>query len=70
MTATCPRCGRPNRSGAAFCAGCGQCLASGAGRPALPSSADLKRYVRQAGIALAGCGIRPARRPLAGITTW
>lgn len=45
MTITCPRCGRANRSGAAFCAGCGQRLTSSA----LPSSAELRHYVRQVG---------------------
>lgn len=62
---TCPRCGRANRSGAAFCAGCGQHLAPVVGRPALPSSADLKRYARQIGLALGWLG-EQARQEAAG----
>jgi len=52
MMTTCPHCGRSNRSSAAYCAGCGQRLASGGKRPALPSSADLGRYAQLAGSAL------------------
>ena len=52
MTITCPYCGRVNRSGATFCAGCGRRLAPTAGQSAMPSSADLQRYLRQAGLAL------------------
>jgi len=52
MTVTCPYCGRASRSGATFCAGCGRRLSPTTGQPAMPSSADLQRYLRQAGLTL------------------
>jgi hypothetical protein len=52
MTPTCSRCGRVNRSGATFCAGCGQPLAASSGRPALHVPKDLERYAQQARVVL------------------
>ena len=52
MTPTCSRCGRVNRNGATFCAGCGQPLATSSGRPAMHLPKDLERYVQQVRLVL------------------
>lgn len=56
MTTTCPRCGRVNRSGATFCAGCGQRLTPPAGRPTASLAAELKQYAHQIGLILRQLG--------------
>lgn len=52
MALSCSRCGRVNRSGAAFCGGCGQPLAATGSRPAARLPADLGRVLDQARLAM------------------